>query len=50
MKKEEYSEEIKNNVDFLDHYIDHLKKGMDFLEEKGNEYCNMNTVIEKGEK
>ena len=35
MKKEEYSEEIKNNVDFLDHCIDHLKKGMDFLEEKG---------------
>ena len=35
MKKEEYSEEIKNNVDFLNHCIDHLKKGMDFLEEKG---------------
>ena len=33
--KEEYSEEIKNNVDFLNHCIDHLKKGMDFLEEKG---------------
>ena len=35
MKKEEYSEEIKSNVDFLNHCIDHLKKGMDFLEEKG---------------
>lgn len=37
MKKEEYSEEIKNNVDFLNPCIDHLKKGMDFLEEKGEQ-------------